>query len=147
MFSRILLPVDGSELSAKAIRQAVEFAREAGASLVAFHAAPVHHPMVYEGFVPPDYMAPARVKEATERHARRVLAPAEKACEKAGVPCEARFVVHDSPYEAIIAAAKKHRCDLIVMASHGRRGLSGLLLGSETMKVLTHGRTPVLVLR
>jgi len=147
MFKKILLPIDGSDLSTRAIRQAVEFAREAGASLVAFYAAPAYHAVVFEGFVPPDYMAPDRVKEATERQARRVLAPAEKACAKAGVPCEARFVVHDSPYEAIIAAAKKHRCDLIVMASHGRRGLTGLLLGSETTKVLTHGRTPVLVLR
>ena len=147
MFSRILFPVDGSEISGKAIRQAVEFAREAGASLVAFHAAPVHRPMVYEGFLPSDYLVPERVREATERQARRVLAPVEKACNKAGVPCDAIFVVHDSPYEAIIAAAKKHRCDLVVMASHGRRGLSGLLLGSETTKVLTHGRTPVLVLR
>lgn len=147
MFKKILLPLDGSNLSARAIRQGVAFAREAQASLVAFHAAPAYHDVVFEGFVPPDYMAPDRLKEATERRARRVLAPAEKACARAGVACETRFVMHDSPYEAIIAAAKKHRCDLIVMASHGRRGLSGLLLGSQTTKVLTHARLPVLVLR
>jgi nucleotide-binding universal stress UspA family protein len=147
MFKRVLLPVDGSELSGKAVRQAVEYARGTQAEVVALYASPDYHPVTYEDFVPPDFLSPERFSQAADRRAVRILAPVQKACEKAGVACRTVHVVDDSPWEAIIAAAKKHRCDLIVMASHGRRGLSGLLLGSETAKVLTHSRTPVLVLR
>lgn len=147
MFKRILFPVDGSELSEKATGPAVEYAKETGAELVAIYAAPAYHSVAYEDFVPPDFLTPQRFAEATERTALRILAPVEQACANVGVACKTMHVVHDSPHESIIAAAKKHGCDLIVMASHGRSGLSGLLLGSETTKVLTHSTIPVLVLR
>jgi nucleotide-binding universal stress UspA family protein len=147
MFKRILLPIDGSELSAKAIRQAVAFATDAKAEVIGLFAAPGYHPVVYEDFVPPDFMSPQRHAAAAKKRAERILSPLVKACAKAGVTCRTRYVIDDSPYDAIIAAAKKDKCDLIVMASHGRRGIAGLLLGSETMKVLTHSSIPVLVLR
>jgi len=147
MFKRVLLPIDGSALSTKAIRQAVEFSRDAGAQLLALHAAPAYRALAYEDFVPPDFMTPQRFKALTAERASRILAPVKKACEKAGVECDVRHVIDDSPYEAIIAAAKKYKCDLIIMASHGRRGLTGLILGSETTKVLTHSKIPVLVVR
>ncbi len=147
MYKRVLLPIDGSELSTKAIRQAVAFAADARAEVIGLFAAPGYHPVVYEDFVPPDFMSPEQHKASAKKRAERILSPLARACEKAGVPCRTRYVIDDNPYAAIIAAAKKDKCDLIVMASHGRRGLSGLLLGSETTKVLTHSTIPVLVLR
>lgn len=147
MFKRVLLPIDGSAVSTKAIRQAVEFAHDAGAELLALYAAPAYHALAYEDFVAPDFMTPQQFKAVTAERAGRILAPVQKACEKAGVKCDVRHVIDDNPYEAIIGAAKKHKCDLIIMASHGRRGLSRLILGSETTKVLTHSKIPVLVVR
>jgi len=147
MFTRILFPVDGSEPSIKATAQAVEYAKQTGAAMVAVYAAPAYRSVAYEDFIPPDFLTPQRFAEATERTALRILAPVEQSCAKAGVACKTLHVVDDTPHEAIIATAEKQKCDLIVMASHGRRGLTGLLLGSETTKVLTHSKIPVLVLR
>jgi len=147
MFKRLLYPIDGSPLSSRALRRAVVFAAASGAELVGFHAAPGYHPVAYEDFVPRDALSPERFAAATDKRVRRLLAPVEKACQAAGVPCRLRHAVHDHPWQAIIEAARRERCDLIVMASHGRRGLAGLLLGSETTRVLTHTRIPVLVLR
>jgi nucleotide-binding universal stress UspA family protein len=147
MFRRLLCPLDGSPLSTRALKRAVALAAGSGAELVGFHAAPDYHPAAYEDFVPRDVLSPARFAAATGQRARRILAPVEKACAAAGVKCRVRHVVDDHPWRAIVAAARRERCDLIVMASHGRRGLAGLLLGSETTRVLTHSRIPVLVLR
>ena len=146
MFRRLLCPMDGSPLSTRALRRAVALAAASGAEVVGFHAAPGYHPVAYEDFVPRDALSPERHAVATEKRARRILAPVEKACATAGGKCRVRHAVSDHPWQAIIAAARRERCDLIVMASHGRRGLAGLLLGSETTRVLTHSRIPVLVL-
>jgi nucleotide-binding universal stress UspA family protein len=143
MFKNILVPTDGSELSQKAVTKAIQFAKEIGATIYGFHVRPdftmpVHGVDVYE---------PHRFHEMTEKEARAFLAQIADQAKAAGVRCETAHEIDSSPYRAIIKAAEKNNCDLIFMASHGRRGLSGLLLGSETQKVLTHSKIPVLVYR
>ncbi|WP_417070454.1 universal stress protein [Niveibacterium terrae] len=147
MFKHLLVPTDGSELSTRAASQAVEFAKEAGASITFFFAQQEYPmPMYGEGalLVP---VTPDQFSDSTRTEASRVLNAALTLAQKAGVEAKADTQVSDLPYEAIIEAAKKHSCDLIFMASHGRRGVAGFLLGSETQKVLTHSTVPVLVFR
>ncbi|NLA68178.1 MAG: universal stress protein [Gammaproteobacteria bacterium] len=145
MYKHILVPTDGSELSQSAVEQGLEFAKSIGASVTFFTVtAPIQvygvtgEPLA-AGF--DDY-----TKMAREEGARR-LADAERRAAAAGVPCQTRMTESDHPWQAIIDAANDAGCDLIAMASHGRRGLSGLVLGSETLKVLTHSTIPVLVYR
>jgi nucleotide-binding universal stress UspA family protein len=147
MFKHILLPTDGSELSADAARHAVEFAKETGAKLTAFFAKP-EYPVTYfgEGALI-DPTTPEKFAELANKQAREILDATAKMAKEAGVECEVASAVSDVPYEAIIQAAEDCGCDLIFMASHGRKGISGLLLGSETHKVLTHSKVPVLVYR
>ena len=147
MFKHIFIPTDGSELSRATARRAVSFAREAGARVTIFYARP-EYPIAYfgEGALI-DPTTPEKFAEMTEQQAREYLTEVESWCSEAGVPCATATAVSDIPYEAIIEAAEKSGCDLIFMASHGRRGISGLLLGSETNKVLTHSKIPVLVYR
>ncbi|MDR2166115.1 MAG: universal stress protein [Zoogloeaceae bacterium] len=147
MFKHILVPTDGSQLSQDATRRAVEFARHIGARITAFYAKP-EYPVTYfgEGALI-DPTTPEKFSEMVEQQARDVLDCVTAECEKSGVPCETVSATSDIPYEAIIDAAEKQSCDLIFMASHGRKGISGLLLGSETNKVLTHSKIPVLVYR
>jgi nucleotide-binding universal stress UspA family protein len=147
MYSRILVPTDGSQLSERAVKEAGALARTLGATLTLFHAAPVHRPpaLAFEGAPPGSVVPPERYRRNMRARARRLL---DVAARKAGGTATRRVCeFSDQPYEAIIAAARKNRCDLIVMASHGWRGLQGLLLGSETHKVVTHSRIPVLVVR
>ena len=147
MFKHILVPTDGSKLSAKTVKQAVKMAKSVGAKITGFYASPEYSSAYYgDGYI---LRAPSSKAhdEATEKQARRCLSTIEVEAEVEKVPCEVMHVVSDSPYEAIIDAAKKKKCDLIFMASHGRRGLSGLVLGSETHKVLIHSKIPVLVCR
>jgi nucleotide-binding universal stress UspA family protein len=144
MFKKILLPTDGSELSSRAIAGAIDMAKKLGAKIVgmtvvepySYSSLSEYRPESYE-----DYEARMN-KVAQER--LDGLAAASKA---AGVEVETKIVRSFSPYEAIIDTAKKNDCDAIFMASHGRRGLSAVLLGSETQKVLTHSTIPVLVYR
>jgi len=148
MYRRILIATDGSLLSRKAIDEGVAFARLIGASVVGFHArAPVMLPYYAE----PAIVLPQKTEEMIEKQAiaaaRKYLARIEAIAIKAGVEFKGVDVVDASPADAIIRAAKKEKCELIVMASHGRRGISRLLLGSETNHVLTHARMPVLVVR
>jgi len=147
MYRHILVPTDGSPLSARAIKEAIKFAKSSGAKITGFYAAAEYRLPVYGDYIPPRSL---NIKEF-ERQAKEVaikhLAVIEKAAHAAGVRCKSAYVVNDRPAEAIVQAVKKHKCDLIFMASHGRRGLQGLLLGSETMKVLTHTKIPVLVHR
>jgi len=147
MFKHILVPTDGSELSLQTARRAVSFAQEAGARVTAFFAKP-DYPITYfgEGALV-DPTGPEAFAELAEQKASDYLGAIRRLCEEAGVPCDTLSDTSDVPYEAIIAAAEKQGCDLIFMASHGRRGLGGFLLGSETNKVLTHSKIPVLVYR
>ena len=147
MFKHIFVPTDGSELSRATVQRAVAFAKEAGARLTAFFAKP-EYPIAYfgEGALI-DPTTPEKFAELADQQAAEYLGEVEKVCAEAGVACTTMSATSDVPYEAIIEAAEKSGCDLIFMASHGRRGFSGFLLGSETNKVLTHSTIPVLVYR
>ena len=145
MYKHILLPTDGSELSAMAVRAGVEFAKEIGARVTALHVTPPFHPTE---MTPSAYTAHVQEHDAkTKESAQRALGAVTDTARAAGVPCATVHRVSHSPYEAIIAVAAEAGCDLIFMASHGRRGVAALLLGSETNKVLTHSKIPVLVTR
>jgi nucleotide-binding universal stress UspA family protein len=145
MYKHVLLPTDGSELSARAVRDGVTFAREIGARLTALHVTPPFHPTE---MTPSVYAAHAQEHEAKAKEsAQRALGAVADAARAAGVPCTTVHRENQVPYEAIIALATEAGCDLIFMASHGRRGVAALLLGSETIKVLTHSKIPVLVTR
>lgn len=147
MYKRILVPTDGTPLSKKAIRGAVELASAVGAELVAVNVVPRYPHAYFEGSIPmpPDEMG--RVEKQWAEHGQAIADEAGKAAAKAGVKAKAVTVKSDLVAEAILATARKNKCDLVVMASHGRKGLKRLLLGSETQHVLTRGNLPVLVLR
>ena len=148
MYSSILVPTDGSEFSDKAVKEAAKLAKELGSKLVLFHAVSMQLPPLTEGFAAPNRPKEREAAKAErEAEAKQILAYAAASVKVPGVTVEQQFVVSNSPYEAIINAAKKFGCELIIMASHGRRGISGVLLGSETQKVLTHSTIPVLVVR
>lgn len=147
MFKHILVPTDGSELSRQTAERAVSFAKEAGARVTVFFAKP-EYPVTYYGegaLIDPT--TPEKFAALMEEQATGYLADIKKLCDEAGVPCTTSSSTSDVPYEAIIDAAETAGCDLIFMASHGRRGFSAMLLGSETNKVLTHSKIPVLVYR
>ncbi|EXI72528.1 MAG TPA: universal stress protein [Candidatus Accumulibacter phosphatis] len=147
MFKHILVPTDGSELSRETARRAVSFAREAGARITAFYAKPEYPVSYYGEGALIDPTTPEKFAELAERQATEILDFVAQLCENAGVPVDKLSMTSDIPYQAIIEAATQAACDLIFMASHGRRGFSALLLGSETNKVLTHSKIPVLVYR
>ena len=146
MFKHILVPTDGSQLSQNAVRNAVAFAKENGARITALYAKPEFHPYFVEG-LSIDEKIWQKTADLAEKDAREILGFVEKTCQDAGVSCKTETPQSLIPHEAIIEAATRNACDLIFMASHGRRGLSALLLGSETTKVLTHSKIPVLVYR
>jgi nucleotide-binding universal stress UspA family protein len=147
MFKRILLPTDGSELSRKSIKKGVSFAKSINAAVVGFFAPADYSGVLYSEYIPPNLMSPQEFSANAERTAERYLSFVEKTAKASRVPYEGYFSPSGAPWEAIIAAAKKKRCDLIFMASHGRTGLGALVLGSQTVKVLTHSKIPVLVYR
>jgi len=147
MYKKILVPTDGSALSKKAIRSAIELASSVGAELIALHVVPRYPTSYFEGGIAVSNSEVARVEKQWAEHGQALADEVGKAAEKAGVKAKAITVRSDLVAEAILAAARKNRCDLVVMASHGRKGLKRLLLGSETQHVLTHGNIPVLVLR
>ena len=147
MYKHILIPTDGSELSRAAALQGVKLAKFLGAKVTAFFAAPPATPVVYDGFLPTGYGTTAEHAAAIEKMAAKYLGVIENACAAAGVVCESVHQTNEYAAEAIMALAKKRKCDLIFMASHGRRGLSSVLLGSQTHKVLTQSKIPVLVYR
>jgi len=145
MYRNILVPTDGSELSRKAIEHAVGLAKPLGAKVTAMTVTMPFHLFALE---------PAAVTDTLEGYARhaaeragKALGAVKDAATAAGVACDTLSVEHEDPYRAIIDTAKARGCDLVVMASHGRRGVSAIVLGSETVKVLTHGTVPVLVCR
>ena len=148
MFKNILVPIDGGELSDAAVKRACSFAREAGARLTFYHAKPGYYPAYVGGeLVLADTVAEQAALSARDRRAEALLRVAARVAADADVACETLADESDSPYLGIVAAAEAGGCDLIFMASHGRRGASALLLGSETQKVLTHCKIPVLVYR
>ena len=148
MFKHILVPTDGSRLSAKAVKVAVKLAKQIGAKLTGVYVIPPYVPPMYgEAAIYVPEITPRRYKELSEKEAKKALAVVEIDAQTARVPCKTLWLTDDQAWKGITRSAKSRKCDLIVMASHGRRGLSGLLLGSETTKVLTHSKVPVLVCR
>jgi len=147
MFKHILLPTDGSPASLRAAVAGIDLAKAVGARVTGFFAAPAPTPLVYEHFVPVGYMPPEQHAEVIEKAARRYLGAIEQAAKAANVPCESVHQTSEFPWESILETAKRRKCDLIFMASHGRRGIAALLLGSETQKVLANSPIPVLVYR
>jgi nucleotide-binding universal stress UspA family protein len=147
MYRNILVATDGSKLSLKAATHAISLAKALGARLTGFFASPSYPLPVYaDGVV----FAPLSRKEYAaqcRQEADRILGAIADKAKAAGVTFTAVSAMSSAPWEAILAAARKHKCDAIVMASHGRRGVAALVLGSETQKVLTHSRLPVLVVR
>jgi nucleotide-binding universal stress UspA family protein len=147
MYKRILVATDGSTLSKKAVNSAIELAATLGAELVAIKVVPRYPHAYFEGSIPLSSDEISRVESQWTEAAQMQLAAVEKSAKAKAVSTKAITVKSDVVSDAIIAAAKKHKADLIVMASHGRKGIKRLLLGSETQQVLTHSHIPVLVLR
>ena len=145
MFKHILLPTDGSPLSELAIRRGMEFAKSINARVTGFCVIPEFHVVTYKTEMLED--TKEQYARDSRAHAAENLAVVANAAKAAGVQCDTSYVINDRPYEAIVKAAEDKGCDLILMASHGRSGMSGVLLGSETQKVLTHTGIPVLVYR
>jgi nucleotide-binding universal stress UspA family protein len=148
MFKHILLPTDGSELAQQAVLKGIEFARVIGARVTACHVAS-HNDLtrvyVGSGAVSPEIGA--KVEKEFEARVDTILRFASAAAQKAGVPCATRYVNSPDPFASVIQTAEGEGCDLIFMASHGRRGMTALVLGSVTNKVLTHSKIPVMVCR
>ncbi|MEJ6001942.1 universal stress protein [Paucibacter soli] len=144
MFKRIIVPTDGSDITSNAISTAVALAKVHGAKLFAVS---VKEPFPYSAVSEMQPTPPQEFFDAQERIAQSRLKSVLSAAEAAGVPCEAHSIEALHAWEAIIEHAKRVDGDLVVMASHGRRGVQALLLGSETQKVLTHSNIPVLVVR
>jgi nucleotide-binding universal stress UspA family protein len=145
MYKRLLIPTDGSDASQRAVLAGVDFARELKAEVVAISVTPEFHLLSADSEMLED--TPDLFSARSAANARRILGEVENAARDAGVACRSEHAVNDDPWAAIVDTAQRLGCDLIVMASHGRRGLKGLLLGSETQKVLVHSTIPVLVHR
>ena len=149
MVRHLLVPIDGSELSVAAVDTVLAFAKQCGARLTFFNVQPSYHGRpdvaIYgEGLVL-DPALSQQFAEANARFARTILDQALEQAAAQGVEAAAETSIGPLVYEAILETAERLGCDLIAMASHGRRGLAGLLLGSETQRVLTHSKLPVLV--
>jgi nucleotide-binding universal stress UspA family protein len=145
MYKHILIPTDGSELSRKAIEHGITLARSVNAKVTAVTVTvPFHVFSIEPGMVT---NTPEQYEKYATDMAAKDLNVAKDAAKAKGIGCDTIRVEHESPYRAIIDTAAHNGCDLIVMASHGRRGISAIVLGSETVKVLTHSAVPVLVVR
>ncbi len=144
MFKRILVPTDGSDITAKAVRTALTLAKENGAMVYAIS---VKEPFPYSAISEMQPVPPQEFYDAQERIAAARVKAVVDAAGSAGVVCTGHTVEALHAWEAILDHAKSQQCDLIVMASHGRRGVAALLLGSETSRVLTHSGIPVLVVK
>lgn len=147
MYQRILIATDGSELSEKAVQSGLSLAALAGASVIALKVVPRYPRSYFEGGLPVDAQDIERIEKQWDDAAHALTEKIKADGAAQGVTVLPVLAKSDLVAEAIIAAAKKHECDLIVMASHGRKGLQRMLLGSETQHVLTHSHIPVLVLR
>ncbi|HET9032541.1 MAG TPA: universal stress protein [Dokdonella sp.] len=145
MFKHILIPTDGSELSTNAIEKGIKFAAGIGASVTGLNVVPNLKLLDYQLQILEETRQ--TLNEAAKSRSLAILEVLSKAAKAANVECKTEMAVNDRPYRAIIDSAEKNGCDLILMASHGRSGVSAVLLGSETHRVLTHSKIPVLVLR
>ncbi|MBI2277946.1 MAG: universal stress protein [Dechloromonas sp.] len=145
MYQHLLVPIDNTDLSTVTVGRAVEFARTLGARITFFHAAADHAASLGGDAEIVRLTSPDDYSYNFEGRARELLTKAESAARAYGVPCASLSTVSDSPYTAIIAAARAESCDLIFMASHGRRSTLGMMLGSQTLKVLINSEIPVLV--
>jgi nucleotide-binding universal stress UspA family protein len=143
MYTNILLPTDGSELAGEAVQHGIALAKRIGAKVIVLTVLPPFHTITIDTQMIED--TPAQYKARVQKHAEKILGAV--AAQAAGVACETIQVEHEHPYQVIINTAASKGCDLIIMASHGRRGISAIVLGSETLKVLTHCKIPVLVHR
>ncbi len=146
MYKKILIATDGSKLSEMAVSSGIQLAELAGAQIIALNVVPRYPLSYWEGgmAVSMDF---AKIEKEWAENAQAIVAAVAASAVARGVKAKAVTVKSDLVAEAIINAAKKHKCDLIVMASHGRKGIKRLLMGSETLHVLTHSHIPVLVLR
>src|SRR5687767_5623191 len=147
MYEHILIPTDGSKLSGRAIEHAVTIAKSMGSRVTGLFVAPAPGPLLFKGLVPVRHLQPEQHAALNAKAAERYLGEIEAAAQTAGVRFAGLTVADEFPADAILRVAAKRKCDLIVMASHGRRGIAGLLLGSETQKVLLQAKVPVLVCR
>ncbi|MFC5499378.1 universal stress protein [Caenimonas terrae] len=147
MYQRILVPTDGSELSGKAVRTAITLAARLGSELVALYVAPRYPVSFFDGDIGLPREEVARTEKEWADKGQAAVDAVAAAARVAGVQARAVVMQSDLVADSILAAAKKNECDLVVMASHGRKGVARVLLGSETQHVLTHGEVPVLVLR
>ena len=145
MFKHLLLPTDGSDASQRTVLEGVRLAKEFNAKITGISVVPEFHLLTFNTTMIEDTREVFTAESRSQ--ANKYLTVLNKAADEAGVPCEIEVVLSDHPYEAIIHAAKNKGCELIIMASHGRRGMQSILIGSETQKVLTHSKIPVLVYR
>ena len=146
MFKNILIPTDGSEQSQRAVRSGIDLAKIHGAKVTGIHVIPDYHLLIaYEGAFDP--VTEERIEEEAKSRADTYLGFLRDAASAAGVECSTVCETSDHPYDAILRTCEQNGCDLILMTSHGRKGLAAVLLGSETRKVLTHAKVPVLVVR
>ena len=147
MYKRILVATDGTALSKKAVRSAIDLAAAVGAELVALYVVPRYPVSYFEGGITISMQDIERTEKQWSDKGQAVVDAVQQTAQAEGVKTEAVIAQSDLVAESIMAAAKKHKCDLVVMASHGRKGITRVLLGSETQHVLTHSTVPVLVLR
>jgi nucleotide-binding universal stress UspA family protein len=147
MYAHLLVPTDGSKLSDKAVAHAISLAQALHAKVSFFYASPDYPLPAYADGVVYEPVSKKEYAQLARKEADKVLTRAATKAQAAGLDCGRMHSIAASPWEAILKAAKSAKCDAIVMASHGRRGLSAMLLGSETQKVLTHSKLPVLVVR
>ena len=147
MFKHILLPTDGSSVSSKAVKRGIEFAKKIGARVTALHVVSSFRFMADEGVMVLNPALRKRFEDEGKARAQEILGAVAKQARAKGVRCATVSVSSDQSFHEIVATARRSKCDLIMMASHGRRGISSLLLGSVTSKVLLHSKVPVLVVR
>jgi nucleotide-binding universal stress UspA family protein len=147
MFKRILIPTDGSALSRKAIKAGVRLAKALRAKVTAYYAMEMFQPYVYGDGTVIDSATLDAFEQRARQQGQKYLAEVEKAAKAAGVGCEKVMTKPVTPYQGIIDAARKRKCDVIFMASHGRGEFASLILGSVTQKVLAKSKVPVIVYR
>ena len=147
MFKHLLIPTDGSTLANKAVKAGIEFAREAGARVTIYQALEVHASTYYGDGYTVSKETVANLQRQHQAHAEKIFSAALKIAAAAGVTCDSFTSEESAPYEGILGAAKKRKCDVIFIASHGRGGIGSVVMGSVTQKVLAHSALPVVVYR